>query len=65
MENVQPLRKSIHTDFGLEFIFSKKVFTFEDLTAKMVFKSQIKKNVETNSAGGNLMSLYDISRKEV
>ena len=64
-QNVQPLRKSIHTGFSLEFIFSKKVFTFEDLTAKMVYKSQIKKNVETNSAGGNLMTLYNIPRKEV
>ena len=31
----------------------------------MVYKSQIKKNVETNSAVGNLMTLYNISRKEV
>ena len=46
-------------------MFSKKLFKFEDTTAKMVYKSQIKKNVETNSAGCNLMSLHNISRREV
>lgn len=64
-QNVQPSRKAIHCGLSLEFIFSKKVFKFEDITSKMVYNSQINRNVETNTAFCNLMSLYNISEREV
>ena len=41
-QNVQPLKKSIHSGFSLEFTFSKRVFKIENITAKLVYKSQIK-----------------------